>query len=181
MWFTETPWPPISILAAIACVLLAAWLINARRAYLMGMLVCGLLSIGVYLVESWVVTTSEQLEDNVYALTAAFQQKKPDETLAFFSESALTERLLVRWAMEAVDVEDDLRVTDVQVELLADETRAKVQFRANATVRVSMYSGHAPSRWRLTWQKENDAWKIIKVERLHVTQNTELPIQAPNQ
>ena len=63
---------------------------------------------------------------------------------------------------------ENLRISDMDVTLLADGSRAKSRFRANGTVEVTGFGnvGHKPSQWMLTWQQEGGLWKVVDVERL---------------
>ena len=72
-------------------------------------------------------------------------------------------------------------IKDVQVTLLADETRASTRFRANGTVSFEKTNaGHQPSRWELKWQREGSDWKIIEVHRLHPLKDEELGMFSGN-
>ena len=73
MWFTETPWPPFCICSVIAAVFFAQWYVHRRPRQLQ--LSIAFLALGgvVILVERLIVTESERVENNVYALARAFE------------------------------------------------------------------------------------------------------------
>lgn len=181
MWFTETPWPPIALVGGLAVFLFAAWTQNARKSYLAGVAGCLVAGIGFYVLEKAIVTDREQVTARLMELTTAFQKNDAEATLNCFSGTAIKERLLAVWALETVDVDDDLRITDIDVDLKAEGTRAKSHFRANGTIHALGYSGHQPSRWMLTWEKEDGSWKVVEVERLNVVNGESMPIQAAQQ
>jgi hypothetical protein len=168
MWFTETPWPPILICTVAIVCLVAMWQSNQRKGTLLaagGLLIA---TVAIYFVERAIVTESEQLEAAVIELTDAFQRNDEQTTLSFFSKSAVEERLAVKAAMKLVDVGKDLRITDDHVRFMAGKTRAISHFRANATIKLAGRDfGKQPTRWELTWQREAEEWKIIRVQRLN--------------
>lgn len=168
MWFTETPWPPIMILAAIAAGFGAAFLSTQRAKHILPILLLGVLAIGVYVIEEQIVTERERVETSIHEVAAAFQRQDMTGTLAYFSEQALTLRLKAAGALLGVQVQDDLRITDVSVEMSNSESRARAHFRANGSFSVVPYGdvGHQPTRWNVDWQKEGGEWRIVNVERL---------------
>lgn len=178
MWFTETPWPPIFIFGAVACVLLSLWWTRRKQSYLGAVIILLVAAVATFFVERAIVSDREQIEQNVLDLTAAFQREDLDATLSHFSALADELRAIVTKAMELVDVQHDLDVKDVQVTMVAQGSQGISIFRANATVSVpSMsFTGHQPSRWKLTWQREGGEWKIVEVIRMDPIQDKELGI-----
>lgn len=169
MWFTETPWPPILICTALAVVLIAAWSADRRATYLAGVVCLLAAACAIFAVERFIVTDAERIEASVYGITSAFQQGELDETLDFISPKAPKIRDLVTMAMRMYDVHDDLRIRDLRVAMKSENSRGIATFRANATVSTAGHGdlGWHPSRWELTWQREADQWKVIRVCRLN--------------
>jgi hypothetical protein len=125
----------------------------------------------VYVVEQNVVTERERVEAAVFGVADAFRAADTGRTLDFISPRAMQLKVIVEHVMVdmQVRVKDDLRITDVNIEMLNEETRARSHLRANGRIFVPRYGGdvgHQPTRWNLTWQKEGGEWKIINVERL---------------
>lgn len=171
MWFTETAWPPIVILAIGAAVLLSLWSSSRRILHLLGavslLICCGV----VYVVEQQIVTERERVEEAIYGVADAFEAADTGATLDFFSPRALVLRLKVEYVMSVLEVrvQDELRITDISIEMFNEDTRARSHFRANGRIFVGQGGGdvgHYPTRWNVTWQKEGGEWKIIAVERL---------------
>jgi hypothetical protein len=181
MWFTETPWPPIVICTCFGVLSFAAWYAHKRAVYLALTLLIAFAAAGVFLVERYVVTEAERVENAVYGLTSAFQRRDLEGTLEFISRNAPDMRTLAERGLQLVTVEDDLRITDVQIGMLDNDTRAISRFRANATVRLGgMNSGsRQPSRWLLTWQLEEGVWKVIRIESLDPLSGDQRPIPLP--
>jgi hypothetical protein len=169
MWFTETPWPPILIGSVLAVLLVAAWQATGRASHLIGVAALAVLSGGVYLAERWIVTPAEEIEAAVYGLATSFQQRNLEACLDHISASAPLDRGLVAGAMNLVEVEDDLRITDLSVDMKAENSRGISHFRANATVSVKGFGnqGRQPTRWLLTWQREAGRWRVIRIQRLN--------------
>lgn len=169
MWFTETPWPPIVIGLVAAVLLFAGWFSTRRGMLLVGagllVMICG----AVYVVEQRIVTEAERVEQLVLDLTSAFQKKQDQRVLEMFSPTATDLRRTVKTAMDMITVQEDLRITDLSVQLRAQNSRAISHFRANATISLGSHGGmgHHPSRWEITWQREADQWRIIRIERLN--------------
>ncbi|REJ79674.1 MAG: hypothetical protein DWQ34_19615 [Planctomycetota bacterium] len=168
MWFTETPWPPIFILAVIAACLAAAFSATQRSVYLAGILVLALLGGGIYFIEKQIVTERERVEAAIYGVADAFQRRDVAETVGYISQNAVLLRLLVLSKLREVQVREDLRITDVSIETSNQDSRATSHFRANGTFAVAGYGdvGHQPTRWEVDWQKEGGEWRIINVRRL---------------
>lgn len=168
MWFTENPWPPMLLAGLAALVLLGVWNSSRRAIPLVAAIVCLLLGIGIFYLERSIETEGERLQKIVVALCDDFQHRRP-ATLNYFSNKAPATKALVLAAMALVEVGDDLRLTDFSTNVTNQNSRATVHFRANATISVVGQGpvGHQPARVVLTFQKEEDQWKIIEVERLH--------------
>lgn len=169
MWLTETPWPPILITLVAAVLLFAAWFSTRRGMFLVGAGLLVILCGAIYIVEQRIITEAERVEQLVLDLTSAFQQKREEQVLEMFSPTASELRATVKTAMNLVTVHEDLRITDLSVQMKAQDSRAISHFRANATISIGSHGGlgHHPSRWEITWQREADQWRIIRVERLN--------------
>lgn len=167
MWFTETAWPPILICAFLAAILLMAWSSSKRGVLLIAAAGMVPLSAIIYLVERNIVTEAERIEANVHALAEAVRNDQAERVLDFFSAGATDWRAAIAAAMAAYDVQDDMRITDVRVEVTAADTIGRSHFRANGTVTgkgIGM-GRHGATRWVLIWHREGGEWKITGVER----------------
>ncbi len=182
MWFTENPWPPIGICAAVFAVFLIRWNLHRKQSDFYVMLACVAAALTIFVVERLVVTEREQVEQTLRDLVWTFENEAnlygpgthlPKnvelKTLSFISSKAPQLQLLALKGLELVRVEGNIRVTDVHVEMKANNTRALVHFRANGTFVLPDGSRYyRPTRWLVTWQKEGGQWKIIHVTRLNV-------------
>jgi hypothetical protein len=167
MWFIEDPWPPILILAVIAMVFGFAWNANHRGLYFLSALGCVALGFVVLVVEELIITESEEVEAEVYALAEAVTKGEQEQVLDFFAGDAGRLRAAIASRMDDIQVEDNLRITGLQVEMQNNGTEAQSDFRANGTVTLkNMGSYNGPTRWNLTWEKNEGTWKIIQVEQL---------------
>jgi hypothetical protein len=170
MWFTETPWPPmvLFVVAAIGC----AWMWGERRRswWLVGMTGCVALAIGVLVFERSITTPAEQIQQHLMELASAFQDQDEAAMLSFVSPRAEKLRNQIRLGLATVSRVGHLRITDTNVTLLAEGSRAKLHFRANGTFELAGGFGdvgHRPTRWVMTWQQEGGIWKAIDVQRLN--------------
>ncbi len=102
-------------------------------------------------------------------MAAAFGQRDENGVLKHISprQDELTQ--LVKWALATVTGVNNLRITDVSVEMLSQGSRARCHFRANGRFEVIGFGdiGHQATRWELTWQREGGAWKVIRIRRLN--------------
>ena len=167
MWFTDNPWPPIVVFACLAVVLFAVWTSKRRKVILLGAAAMLVLCGGTFLLERWIVTDEEIVEARLLEMTDAFRKLDIEGTLDFFSARADPYRSYVRQAGELITEIHTARITDIEVELLAEGSRAKSHLRANGEATAPIV-GRQPykTRWIITWQREGDEWKVIEVERL---------------
>ena len=179
MWFTEDPWPPMLLLGVGAIIAIAFWSSSKRVLPLAVAVLCCALAGGVFLLDAAIVTPAERVEGLVVTLCDEFRRNDP-RALEHFSATAPELRELCATAMDLVEVDDDLRLTDFQTRLTNQESRAITHFRANATLRVQNFGsvGRQPARIELTWAKEGGDWKIIAVRRLNPVKDEEMGILA---
>jgi hypothetical protein len=190
MWFTETPWPPVILLCVVGVLFFVGWLSQRKVVLLFGAIGCLALCGLVFVIEQQIVTEREKVEQQLLDFTAAFQRDslqqgvgnllfggREPECFRFISANAQEVRQLAAQALAIVDIADDVRISDVHTRLTNQESRAITQFRASATVTAGGYhsGGHQPTRWEVTWQREQGTWKIIHVTRLHFMTGQELP------
>jgi hypothetical protein len=177
MMFTENPWPPMLIAGLAALVFVALWNKDRNSRFLGGAVFCVLLIAGFFLFERAYVTQGEQLQADVALLCDQFRHRQP-ETLTHFSESAADFRELCNKAMNMVEIDNDLRLTDFHTTFTNNNSRANVHFRANATISAMGFKGHHPLRCILTYQKEGGTWKIVDVQRLDPIKGDRMEIMA---
>jgi hypothetical protein len=166
-----------------ALVAAAFWSNSKRVLPLAAAVLCCVLAGAVYLLAASIVTPAEEVEALVVRLCHQFRRKDP-AVLNHFSNAAPELRSLCQTAMDMVEVDDDLRLTDFQTRVTNQDTRAVTHFRANATLRVNGFGnvGRQPARIELTWAKEGGDWKIIALRRLNPVKEEELPVlsQTPH-
>ncbi len=172
MWFAETPWPPIFLcLVGIAGIFLI-WKQNQKKEYLFVMGGLAIACIGIFTMEMAIVTEKERIEQHIHDMVWAFQKQEEEKCKSYLSQQAVPERGKIELALRTVRVHDDLRITDVDIELTNEDSIALSIFRANATVSYKMggaqSGGHHPSRWLFTWRLEAGEWKVTKIEQLEL-------------
>ncbi len=177
MWFTETAWPPMLIAGLGALVCFGLWNTDRQKLYLVLGIVC-LLAIGtIYAVERSIVTEGERVQAIVAQMCVEFQKRQP-ATFDHFSASVPEWKDVCKVAMDTVEVENDLRLTDFQTTFTNNNSRANVHFRANATISVQGFKGHHTARLILTFQREDGTWKIVDVQRLDPFKGDKMEIMA---
>jgi len=181
MWFTETPWPPFCICSIIAALFFAQWYMHRRPRELY--IAIGCMAVGglVILVERLIVTESERVQNNVYALARAFEAGDGAACAEFFSQHDAKERDMVRGVAGTVKIVGHIRITDMTVQMSSAESRATATFRASATVSYQGRDAHGATRWELTWQHEANEWKIVRIRRLRFIGDGEMDWMAPQE
>ena len=176
MWFTENPWPPILILAVAALGLFFVWTNTRKGMYLAAAITMIVAQVAVYFVERSIVTRAEEIEAAVGELAEAVVAGDVERTLQYISKRRPALRSVVTMALQGYDVQDDLRITDVQVDTFAADSQGHSHFRANGTVafRGGGIVQRGTTRWRLTWRWEEGRWRIIRIERLHPISGEEI-------
>ena len=179
MWFTETSSTPIVLCATAGAICAANWFRTQQTNWLTRLIICVVAIVGIFIVERMIVTEGEQIELNIHSMVHAFQRQDRKLTHSFISEKPQAQWIheLVNKGFEWVEVGDDVRITDVSLNV--DGHSAESTFRANASLVLKTGShqgsvGHQPSRWRMGWEKQNGEWKIIAVQRLHVLEEKKL-------
>jgi len=178
MWFTEDAWSPIALIAAAVILCCIVWSRTQRRHFLIAAVLLLLAAITTYFVEQVIVTDGEKVETSLFDLIETFVAESQSITQLprtqnvqserFFSEQNTIDRARVRIAITIAEVSNDLRISDVQVRLTNENTRAITHFRANGTVATGATAGsHHVSRWELTWQKQAGEWKITRTRMLN--------------
>ena len=137
------------------------------------MFVC---SAAIYFVEQSIVTDTELVEAAVLDLALTFERGETEEMLSFLSANETLLRIKIGTALRLITVENDLRITDLNVTTMAQNSRAKSRFRVNGTFRLPVGTSNRPTRWELTWQQEAGDWKVLKVARLNPITGEEIDI-----
>jgi hypothetical protein len=168
IWFTETAWPPIMILATVAGAGVAMFFTTQRVKYLAALAPLLVLGPVIYAYEQKIVTERERVEQAITGVTSAFERHELPETLVYFSANAFDLRMAAAIAMKLVQPTGPLNVTDVSVTMSSRDSRATSYFRVNGPITTADFGdvGHRTSRWELTWQKEGGEWRIVRVQRL---------------
>ena len=181
MWFTEDAWSPIIACVVLGVLFFVAYSVTQRSKILLPVPLLLVACIAIYFIEQAIVTETERVEQSLLELIDTFalesRQTVKNQTplcLRFFSLRNDRDRKRVGAASFLVRV-DDQRVTDVQIKLTNESTRAITHFRANGDVSLGTGGGggHYSSRWELTWQKEADEWKVTGMRMLNVMTGAE--------
>ena len=100
-------------------------------------------------------------------MVRAFEAGDVERMLALFSQRALCERALARFAVEVVTADTPLSLKDIRVSFKNEDSIAVSEFRVNGTVSIRGRSvGHQPSQWRVTWRKGSYDWRVIRIQEL---------------
>ncbi|QDT64814.1 hypothetical protein [Calycomorphotria hydatis] len=168
MWLLENPWPPAFAAITIAIVLVVAWSRTGRQPLLIGSIVCAVCGVFAFIVDVAVVTEAEIVEQRVHDFVSAVESGDAEESISYISELLESERAQIYFAMERFSVDPGVRISDMIAQTRLNDTLATTEFRANGRVTAKDYdyNVHAATRWKLSWQKEGDEWKIAEIQRL---------------
>lgn len=166
MWFTENAWQPMLLFTLLAMVAAMVWSRRLQARYLVAAAVFLLLVATTWFVEQQIVTERERIHDSVLGITRAFQQRDLEKTVSYVSRRADDLKFLIGTAYNVVEVKDDMRVTDVEIDLLNRQTRARTRFRVNATFAAGGTVDRMPTRWEAIWQLEEQEWRMISIIQL---------------
>lgn len=168
MWLTENAWQPMLFLALIGMALGMVGYRRLQKRYAAGMIICFLLVGMTWFIEKQVVTEKERVHASVIGITTAFGDRDLDKTVGYVAQRSQDLRFLIGYAYNLVEFKGDMRVTDIEIEMTNNESRAKTRFRVNGTISAlkQSYTGHQPTRWEATWQVEAGEWKMIDIIQL---------------
>ena len=167
MWPTDSPWLAVLLCSIPAAVLLSLALPrgSGRLAAAGGLFV--LLAAAAIAADLLVETERERVARYVEEMVRAFEAGDSERMLEHFSQRAVCERMLAVFAVNAVTADAPLSLKDVQVSLQNEDSMAVSTFRVNGSVSVKGRSlGHQPSQWRVTWRREADDWRLIRIQEL---------------
>lgn len=173
MWPTESPLVWILLFSILAAALFSQAVTRSSRRLAWGGVFSILGAAAAVAADYAVVTAREHVSANVVGVVRAFEAGDRDATLGHFSPRAACERLMATVALEVVTVDQPLSVKDIQVTLQNEDSIANSTVRVNGTVAVRGRSvGHQASMWRITWRKEAQEWKIIRLQELDPLRGT---------
>lgn len=175
MWFTEDAWAPIIIFIMIGGALAFVAHSQQKPRLFVAAAFMGILAGMTYFIERAIVTEREKIEASIDDLARAFHENDRTGTLNYISPQNVEAQNLANRALNTVDIEDDYRITDMKIEISAENTLAQSHFRVNVTATAFGVTSPAKTRWKLLWRKEGGKWKITEVKRLDPITGAELP------
>jgi hypothetical protein len=159
-------WPLFFVCLILSAALFGRWILQQRRRPLVMAIVFLAAAGGIFLADRLIITETKRVQAGIDALAQAFQAGKVDECMDFFSPQDKADRELVGRAAGMVQIEGPIRISDLSIDMSSTESRAVATFRASATAKFQGHSDRGHTRWELTWQREGNDWKIIRVRRL---------------
>jgi hypothetical protein len=161
-------WPLFFLCLILAAALFAQWVLQRSRRQIVAAAVFLLAAAAIFLADRFIITETKLVQASIYGLAEAVRARNVERCLTFFSESDKPDRQLVSQAASMVEIEGPVRITDMSINMSSAESRAVSTFRATADVKFQNQSNRYPTRWELTWQREGNDWKIVRVRRLQL-------------
>jgi hypothetical protein len=163
-WLLESPWPALTMGVVVEIVLAIVLVRTGRPAILIAMGVVFLFTAGMLIVELWVVTEGEAIEDALDETAAALEANDTAGVLARFTPASPrrgeVERALDRFHIRDAHVGGDL-------EFVVNELTIPPSCRVNFTGRVEATDSrreipyeHLIRRFRVTLHRDGNRWLI---------------------
>jgi hypothetical protein len=173
-WFTENPWPLLLILGGAALVAMISGAPKGRSVAF----VCLLAAVGLYLVESVVVTPGEEVERQLQTMLNAFQDRDQNAIDACIADESPGLRTTAAQGLQMVSLTKDFHIKDLEVTVREDRQTADAHLRANGTLRVMQGDmiSRVFTRWQTAWKHSDNAWKLVEVKRLDPVNGQEMGV-----
>jgi ketosteroid isomerase-like protein len=159
-------WPLFFLCLTLSAALFGQWVLQRGRRQLLASTIFLAAAGAIFIADKLIITETKRVEAGIYGLAKAFQAGDVERCLDFFSAQDKADRQLVGQAAGMVEIEGPIRISDMTVEMSSAESRAIAKFRASATAKYQGHSDRGHTRWELTWQREGNDWKIVRVRRL---------------
>jgi hypothetical protein len=162
-WLTEDPTAILLAIGAIAVGIIIAILKTGRGLYLTWLGGVVLLALLVIVIERYVVTDREKVEDTLYGAAAALEANDVEGVASYLASAGEALEREVRSRMRTMEVRKARIVSDLRIEFSPLETPPKaiatflgrVEFKA-ASVPLEQYLG----RFKIQLVKEGDRWLV---------------------
>lgn len=172
-------WPLFFLCLILGTALSVQWVLQRGRRQIIAAAVFLLAALAILLADHFIITQTKRVEANIYALAKAVEAANVDRCLSFFSQSDTPDRQLVQQAVGMVQIQGAIHITDLSIKMSSAESRAVSTFRATADVTYQNQTNRFPTRWELTWQREGNEWKVIRLRRLQLMGDQETnPLSA---
>lgn len=171
-WLTENPWPLLLILGGVAAVALISGVPKGRSVSI----VCLLIALGLYFVESAVVTPAEEVELQLQTMLDSFRERDQTAIDACIAEESAGLREIAARGLDMVSLTKDFHIKDLKVSVRDDGQTADAHLRANGTLRLRQgdITTHMFTRWQTVWKHSASGWKLAEVTRLDPVNGQEM-------
>jgi hypothetical protein len=173
-WLTENPWPLLLIFAGTSVVAMISGAPKGRSVSVM----CVLAAVGLYFIESAVVTPGEEVEAQLQMMLEAFRGRDQNTIDRLVADEAAKLRATAAEGLEMVTLSKDFHIKDLEVTVRADGQTADTHLRANGTLKLknSGMDTRVFTRWQTVWKYIGTEWKLVEVRRLDPVNGQEIGI-----
>jgi hypothetical protein len=173
-WLTENPWPLLLILAGTSVVAMISGVPKGRSVSVM----CVLAAVGLYFIESAVVTPGEEVESQLQMMLEAFRERDQNTIDRLVADESAKLRETSAEGLKMVTLTKDFRFKDLEVAVRADGQTADAHLRANGTLKLnsSDMETRVFTRWQTVWKQIGTDWKLVEVRRLDPVNGQEIGI-----
>ena len=164
-WLLENPWPVIVSGILLQILLAIAYFSLPKRAILIAMGVCAAATIGLVVLERFVTTPAEEVEQALLTLAATLETNDVAAVQEFIAPDAAgvrnaAQRHMPRYQINEVHIARDL---EVKVDSTANPPKAVAKFtcRVNANDRKGeLPYNNAILEFSITFRKVGDKWLV---------------------
>ncbi len=169
MWFAENSWPQLAVCAVLAGLFAARWMKTGERRSAWALAATVVAGVAFWGYAHIVESPGEAVGRQVRAWRDACASDDVVATLGFVSPQSVELRAAISAGMALINVHDDVRITDLQVELSSDQRQAQSHFRANGmfTFIADLTEHRIATRWIAVWDLTDTGWQVIELQRLN--------------
>ncbi|HQX53797.1 MAG TPA: hypothetical protein PLR25_28035 [Planctomycetaceae bacterium] len=173
-WLTENPWPLLLILVGTAVVAMISGAPKGRSVAI----ACVLAAVGLYVLESAVVTPAEQVEGQLQTMLDGFRDRNQASIDACIADESPGLKETAQKGLDLVTLTKDFHIKDLEVKLREDNQTADAHLRANGTLKLNRSDmvTRVFTRWQTVWKLEGGDWKLVEVRRLDPVNGQEIGI-----
>ncbi|MDA1232391.1 MAG: hypothetical protein O2856_16585 [Planctomycetota bacterium] len=173
-WLTENPWPLLLILAGTAVIALISGVPKGQSVSI----VCLLVAVGLYFIESSIVTPAEEVESQLQTMLDSFRERDQNAIDACIAEESKGLCEIAARGLEMVSLTKDFHIKDLKVTVRDDGQTADAHLRANGTLRVMQADmiTRVFTRWQTVWKHGASGWKLVEVTRLDPVNGQEMGV-----
>ena len=169
MWIMEQPMAIGFFGLVVVVALIGGWLQTGRMSLLYGTILASLLTVGLLVVERYVVTPREEVRATLYVIADLIEENDANAVLQYISVGRSQLREQVRQNMERVEVLDVRIKRKVTIDVVTNRGTEVAEARFNVVARLRGRRGMMGERLYpcfvvVNFPKEDGQWRVRRYE-----------------